>query len=282
MISMKILDINNLSVRYGKQEPTVKNINMSVNSKEIIGIVGESGSGKSTLIRAVLGLLPKGTSICSGDIVFKDKNLLKYSKKEWQELRGNRMAMIFQNAGGALTPIRKIGDQFIESIRSHFNMSKGDAYTEAVQMLEKLRLPDAKRIMNSYPFELSGGMKQRVGIAMAMTMEPEILLADEPTSALDATVQAQVVRQMMELRNNFNTSIIIVTHNIGVAAYMCDKIGVMQQGELVEWGSKEQVINNPKCEYTKKLLAAIPELEGRNLASRESADIEDKECNKAV
>lgn len=282
MISMKILDINNLSIKYGKEEPTLKNINISVNSKEIIGIVGESGSGKSTLIRAVLGLLPKGASICSGDIIFKNKNLLQYSKKEWQELRGNRMAMIFQNARSSLTPIKKIGDQFIESIRSHFNMSKADAYAEAVQMLGKMRLPDAKRIMNSYPFELSGGMKQRVGIAMAMTMEPEILLADEPTSALDVTVQAQVVRQMMELRNNFNTSIIIVTHNIGVAAYMCDKIGVMQQGELVEWGTKEQVINNPKCEYTKKLLAAIPELEGRNLASSERTDIESKECYEAV
>jgi ABC-type dipeptide/oligopeptide/nickel transport system, ATPase component len=282
MISMKLLDINNLSIKYREEEFAVKNINMSVNSKEIIGIVGESGSGKSTLISAILGLLPKGASVYSGDIIFKDKNLLQYSKKEWQEIRGNRMAMIFQNAGGSLTPIKKIGDQFIESIRSHFNMSKADAYAEAVDMLGKMRLPDAKRIMNSYPFELSGGMKQRVAIAMAMTMEPEILLADEPTSALDATVQAQVVRQMMELRKNFNTSIIIVTHNMGVAAYMCDKIGVMQQGELVEWGTKEQIINNPKCEYTKKLLSAIPELEGRNLASRERTDIEDKECYEAV
>lgn len=282
MMSEKILSINNLSIKYREQEPAVKNINMSVNSKEIIGVVGESGSGKSTLIRAVLGLLPKGASISSGDIILKDKNLLQFSKKEWQEIRGNKIAMIFQNAGSSLTPIKKIGDQFIESIRSHFNISKVDAYEKAVDMLGKMRLPDAKRIMNSYPFELSGGMKQRVAIAMAMTMEPEILLADEPTSALDVTVQAQVVRQMMELRNNFNTSIIIVTHNMGVASYMCDKIGVMQHGELVEWGSKEQVINNPKCKYTKKLLSAIPELEGRNLASRKRTDIEDKECYEAV
>ncbi|AKA67642.1 ABC transporter ATP-binding protein [Clostridium scatologenes] len=282
MMSMKLLDINNVSIKYRGQEPTVKNINMSVNSKEIIGIVGESGSGKSTLIRAILGLLPKGASICSGDIIFKDKNLLKYSKKEWQEIRGNRMAMIFQNAGGSLTPIKKIGDQFIESIRSHSSITKADAYEKAVHMLGKMRLPDTERIMNSYPFELSGGMKQRVAIAMAMTMEPEILLADEPTSALDVTVQAQVVRQMMELKNNFNTSIIIVTHNMGVAAYMCDKIGVIHKGELVEWGTKEQVIDNPKCEYTKKLLAAIPELEGSNFASRERTDIEDKECYEAV
>jgi ABC-type dipeptide/oligopeptide/nickel transport system ATPase component len=282
MINEKILSINNLSIKYGKQEPVVKNISMSIGSKEIIGIVGESGSGKSTLIRAVLGLLPKGASISSGNIILKDKNILQYSKKEWQEIRGNRMAIVFQNAGVALTPIKKIGNQFIESIRSHFNISKTDAYDKAVDMLGKMRLPDAKRIMNSYPFELSGGMKQRVGIAMAMTMEPEILLADEPTSALDVTVQAQVVKQMMELRDNFNTSIIIVTHNMGVAAYMCDKIGVMQKGELVEWGTKNQVIDNSRCEYTKKLLAAVPELEECNLVSRESTNIENKECYEAV
>ena len=282
MMNEDILSINDLSIKYGKQDLAVQNINMSVRSKEIIGIVGESGSGKSTLIRAILGLLPKGASICSGDIILKDKNLIQYSKKEWQEIRGNRIAMIFQNAGGSLTPIKKIGNQFIESIRSHFDISKKDAYDKAASMLGKMHLPNTERIMNSYSFELSGGMKQRVAIAMAMTMEPEILLADEPTSALDVTVQAQVVRQMMELKNNFNTSIIIVTHNMGVAAYMCDKIGVMQNGKLVEWGTKEQIINNPKCKYTKKLLAAIPELEGRKLASRERGGIEDKECYEAV
>lgn len=282
MMREEILRINNLSIKYGMQEPVVKNISMSIASKEIVGIVGESGSGKSTLIRAILGILPKGADISSGNIIYKDKDILKYSKKEWQEIRGNRMAIVFQDVGGSLTPIKKVGNQFIESIRSHFNISKADAYDKAVNMLAKMRLPDTKRIMNSYPFELSGGMKQRVGIAIAMTMEPEILLADEPTSALDVTVQAQVVRQMIELRDNFNTSIIIVTHNMGVASYMCDKIGVMQSGELVEWGSKDEVINNPKCQYTVKLLSAIPELEECNLASRERTNIDNKECCKAI
>lgn len=279
---MKILDINNLSIKYGEQKPAVKNIDMSVKSKEIVGIVGESGSGKSTLIRAILGILPKGATVCSGDVIFKDRNLLQYSKKEWQEIRGNKMAMIFQDAGRSLTPIKKIGNQFIESIKSHFDISKADAHAKAFDMLGRMRLPDAERIMKSYPFELSGGMKQRVAIAMAMTMEPEILLADEPTSSLDVTVQAQVVRQLMELRNNFSTSIIIVTHNMGVASYMCDKIGVMKQGELVEWGTKDQVINNPQCEYTVKLLSAIPELGECKFAKRETTYIEDKKSYEAV
>lgn len=279
---MEILSINNLSIKYGEQNPVVKNINMSMDHKEIVGIVGESGSGKSTLIRSILGLLPKGSSICSGDIIFKDKSLLQYSKKEWEEIRGNRIGMIFQDAGGSLTPIKKIGDQFIETIRSHFNISKADAYDKAIDMLGKMRLPDSNRIMKSYPFELSGGMKQRVAIAMAMVMEPEILLADEPTSALDVTVQAQVVRQMMELRDNFNTSIIIVTHNMGVASYMCDKIGVMQQGELVEWGTKDQVINNPQYEYTRKLLSAIPELGECNFAKEERTYIENEKYYEAL
>lgn len=272
MIDEKILDINNLYIRYGKQEPVVKDVNISINHKEIVGIVGESGSGKSTLIRAVLGILPTGSSISSGNIIFKDRNLLEYSEKEWRGIRGNSIAMIFQDAGRSLTPILKIGDQFIETIRSHFHISKLDAHDKAIDMLGKMRLPDADRIMNSYPFELSGGMKQRVAIAMAMTMEPELLLADEPTSSLDVTIQAQVVREMMELRDNFNTSIIIVTHNMGVASYMCDKIGVMKQGELVEWGIKEQVINNPKSEYTKNLLRAVPELGGYNNEGRKNTN----------
>jgi ABC-type dipeptide/oligopeptide/nickel transport system ATPase component len=269
MIEKSFLNINNLSIKYGTQEPVVKNISMSIGKNDIVGIVGESGSGKSTLIRSLLGILPTGSSICSGDIIFKDKNLLKLSQKEWRGIRGNKIAMIFQDAGRSLTPILKIGDQFIETIRSHFNISKADAHDKAIDMLGKMQLPDASRIMNSYPFELSGGMKQRVAIAMAMTMEPELLLADEPTSSLDVTVQAQVVREMMELRKNFNTTIIMVTHNMGVAAYMCDKIGVMNQGELVEWGTKDQVIDHTKSDYTRKLLAAVPELGGYNIEGKD-------------
>lgn len=261
-MNSKILSVNNLSVSYRKRNPVLKDINISINSKEIVGIVGESGSGKSTLLRSILRLLPKGASILQGDIIFKNTNIMKYSKKELREIRGNKIAMIFQDSGTFLTPIKKIGDQFIETIRSHFTVTKKEAYNMAVGMMERMHLTDAPSIMNSYTFQLSGGMKQRVAIAMAMVMKPELLLADEPTSALDVTMQSQVVREMMEMRERFNTSIVIVTHNMGVAAYMCDKIGVMYKGELVEWGTKDDIINNPKEEYTKKLLLAIPKLEG--------------------
>lgn len=257
-----ILNINNVSIEYKKYDPIVKSLSMVVNSKEIVGIVGESGSGKSTLIRAILGLLSDGGTVTDGEIIFKGKNLLECSKKEWRDIRGNKIAMIFQDSGNFLNPTRKIGSQFIESIQCHMQISKSDAYDKAINMFRKMQLPDGNHIMSSYPFQLSGGMNQRVAIAMAMVMEPELLLADEPTSALDVTIQAQVVRHMMDLRNNFNTSIIIVTHNMGVAAYMCDKIGVMKQGELVEWGSKHQVINNPKNDYTLNLLSSVPELGG--------------------
>ncbi|MDW8802897.1 ABC transporter ATP-binding protein [Clostridium sp. A1-XYC3] len=282
MMNREILKVKSLSIKYGKEAPVVKNVNMLIGHKEIVGIVGESGSGKSTLIRSILGLLPKGSSISSGEIIFKEKNLLECSKKEWREIRGTRIGMVFQDAGRSLTPIRKIGDQFIESIRSHFSISKADAYNEAVKMLKKMYLKKEDNIMNSYPFQLSGGMKQRAAIAMAMTMEPELLLADEPTSALDPTVQAQIVRQMMELRNNFNTSIIIVTHNIALASYICDTIGVMHQGELVEWGTREQIIDSPGCEHTKNLLSAVPQLEECNLVRKKSAYIEDKKRYEAV
>ncbi|MHC6180332.1 ABC transporter ATP-binding protein [Clostridium sp. JNZ X4-2] len=271
MTSKSILDIKNISIKYGEQAPVVENLSMTVKNKEIVGIVGESGSGKSTIIRAVLGLLPAGAAVSSGNIIFKNEDIFNYSERKWREIRGNRMAVIFQDSGEFLTPVKKVGNQFVETIRSHFRISKKEAFDKAVFMIKKMDMADAAAVMNSYPFQLSGGMKQRVAIAMAMVMKPELLLADEPTSALDVTVQAQVVKQMAELRKNFNTSIVLVTHNLGVAAYICDKIGVMQEGRLVEWGTKDQVINNPRNKYTMELLSAVPELEGCDFGGKEAA-----------
>lgn len=263
----KMLEINDLTVQYGKNKPTVEHFNLSVEKGEIIGVVGESGSGKTTVIRAVLGALPGAGKVTAGDILYDGKSLLKNSTEEWRKLRGTTMSMIFQDCGGTLNPMRKIGSQFVEYITTHKKMSKQDAWKLAVAMLENMRLPDGENIMNSYPHQLSGGMRQRVGIAIAMTFQPELLLADEPTSALDVTTQAQIVRQMMELRERNGTSIIIVTHNLGVAAYMSDQLIVMQYGKIVDQGTRDKVMNHPVSDYTKQLLASVPEMEGERFVS---------------
>lgn len=258
-----MLEIKDLAVQYGKQDPTIEHFNLSMKKGEIISIVGESGSGKTTVIRAVLGALPGTGRVSSGDILFHGESLLKNTGNEWRKIRGSKMSMIFQDCGGTLNPIRKIGSQYVEYIRTHESVSKQEAWNKAVSMLSKMRLPDVENIMNSYAYQLSGGMRQRVGIAMAMTFNPELLLADEPTSALDVTTQAQIVRQMMELRDDYGTGIIIVTHNIGVAAYMADQLIVMHHGKVVDHGTREEVLNNPTSDYTRKLLEAVPEMEGK-------------------
>lgn len=258
-----MLEIKDLAVQYGKQDPTIEHFNLSMKKGEIISIVGESGSGKTTVIRAVLGALPGAGRVSSGDILFHGESLLKNTGNEWRKIRGSKMSMIFQDCGGTLNPIRKIGSQYVEYIRTHESVSKQEAWNRAASMLSKMRLPDVENIMNSYAYQLSGGMRQRVGIAMAMTFNPELLLADEPTSALDVTTQAQIVRQMMELRDDYGTGIIIVTHNIGVAAYMEDQLIVMHHGKVVDHGTREEVLNNPTSDYTRKLLEAVPEMEGK-------------------
>lgn len=184
-----MLEIKDLAVQYGNQIPTIEHFDLSMKKGEIISIVGESGSGKTTVIRAVLGALPGAGRVASGDILFHGKSLLKNSQSDWRKLRGSKISMIFQDCGGTLNPIRKIGSQYVEYICTHEPMAKKEAWQKAVSMLSKMRLPDAENIMNSYPYQLSGGMRQRVGIAMAMTFNPELLLADEPTSALDVTTQ---------------------------------------------------------------------------------------------
>ena len=177
---------------------------------------------------------------------------------------GNEMSMIFQDSGNMINPIRRIGEQFIDYIRTHQpEKSRGEAYEMATGMLTNVRLPNPENIMNSYPFELSGGMRQRVGIAMAMIFSPKILLADEPTSALDVTTQAQIIRQIVDIRNEYKVAVIIVTHNIGVASYISNKIMVMQGGKVVEYGKREDVIGNPQHEYTKQLLRAVPIIGGK-------------------
>ena len=191
--------------------------------------------------------------------------MLRNTLSQWRELRGTEITMISQDSGGTLNPIRKIGKQFVEYIQTHCKMSTKEAEEKSKDMFSKVNLPDPEIIMKSYPHQLSGGMKQRVGIAMALTFHPKIILADEPTSALDVITQAQIVKEIMELRKAFDTSIIMVTHNLGVAAYISDKIIVMQNGKIADAGDKNKIINNPKSDYTKKLLAAVPEIGGERL-----------------
>mgnify|MGYP000916449566 FL=1 len=260
-----MLEIKDLTIQYGDKAPVVENFSLSLKKGEIITIVGESGSGKSTVLSSILGLLPNGGKIISGDIIYNGESMLSKSLNQWRELRGTEITMISQDSGGTLNPIRKIGKQFVEYIQTHSKMSTKEAEEKAKDMFSKVNLPDPEIIMKSYPHQLSGGMKQRVGIAMALTFHPKIILADEPTSALDVITQAQIVKEIMDLRKKFDTSIIMVTHNLGVAAYISDKIIVMQNGKIVDAGNKNEVIENPKSDYTKKLLAAVPEIGGERL-----------------
>ncbi len=261
---MDLLNMKDITVSYGKNAlPSVENFNLDMKEGQIVSIVGESGSGKTTVIRSVLGLLPGNGRVEQGDILFRGNSLLNLNKEQWKELRGSEISMIFQDSGAMINPIRKIGDQFVEYIRTHQKMPKKEAWAKAADMLTRMNLPHSDNIMKSYPFQLSGGMRQRVGIAMAMTFQPKLLLADEPTSALDVTTQAQIVRQFMELREQYGTSMIIVTHNIGVATYMADQLLVMKNGKIVDAGTRDSVIKHPASDYTKNLLAAVPELEGK-------------------
>lgn len=249
-----MLEIKNLTIKYEDKGEVVKKVNLSVEKGEIIGIVGESGSGKSTLIKSIVGGLSSDSEIVSGSITFENRNPILS--------RGKEIAMIFQDNRNTLNPIRKIGSQFVELIQEHSNLSKKEAREKAISMLKRMNLPDVENIMESYPHQLSGGMCQRIGIAMAMVFNPKLLLADEPTSALDVTTQAQIVQELINLRDEYGTAIIIVTHNLGVAAYMSDRILVMKNGEVVEEGITSQVIRDSQNDYTKLLISSVPELRG--------------------
>lgn len=256
----EILNLKNLSVSYGDID-ILKNIDISLNKGEILGIVGESGSGKSTLIKSIIGLLDNNASTY-GNINFEGKDLTSLSLNDYRKIRGSKISMIFQNPTEYFNPTRKIGKQFIETIRSHKEVSKQDIQKKSIETFKFLGLNDSKKVWDSYPFELSGGMNQRVAIALSIMLEPNLLLADEPTSALDVTVQAQVVKELLKLREKLNTSIILVTHNIGVVSYMADNIGVMYGGRIIEYGASKEVINNPKHPYTKMLISSIPIING--------------------
>ena len=261
-----LLEVKNLHIQYAGTE-MVHDISFSLDSGEVLSLVGESGSGKTSVIRAILGCLPHEGRVNEGEIIFSGVNMLKNTPKMWRDISGRNISMIFQDSGSMMNPIRTIGSQFVEYILEHSSMDPQKAEKEAKEMLDKMQLPNPDTIMDSFPFELSGGMRQRVGVAMAMFFRPQLLLADEPTSALDVTTQAQVVKELMKICREDGTAIILVTHNLGVATYMSDKIMVMQNGHVVEEGTSEAIIENPQANYTKELLHSVPQIGGMSYAS---------------
>ena len=238
----------------------VQDVSFDLQAGEILGIAGESGSGKSTLLKAAMGLLGRDGLVTRGDILYLDKNLPDRSERDMRSLCGPEIGMIFQTAGPSFIPIRTIGAQIREMMAAHGHTDKKDVETQAQDLLTKLGFTDPRRILDSYPFELSGGMQQRVGVAAAMLLKPKVLLADEPTSALDVTVQKQGSEEMLLARKLFGTAILLVTHNIGVIKAMADTMLIMKDGQMVEYGDVQEILQHPRTSYTKKLLAAVPKL----------------------
>ena len=255
-----LLEIKDLEAGYDDLK-IISDINLKVKKGEILGIVGESGSGKSTLLKSIMQIRETGVKVFKGEILFNGNSILNLPKKENRMMRGNHIGVIFQNPGASLNPTRKIKKQFEETLKSHKTDLKD--FEEAVlNLFEKLNLKNGRRILNSYPFELSGGMNQRVAIAIAMILNPELLLADEPTSALDAPIQYQVIEEMIKIRNDFKNSIVVITHNMGVVSKMADNVAIMYGGRILEYGDVKKILKEPKHPYTKALLDAIPKLNG--------------------
>ena len=258
----EILRYEHVDIAYN-DKVVVQDVSFTLEDGEILGIVGESGSGKSTVIKAAMGLLGPAGQVTRGDIYYNGNDLPDLSPAQIRRLNGPELGMIFQSAGASFCPIRTVGAQLYESMTEHESIGRDEFNRRAVELLQKIGFDNPQRILDSYPFELSGGMQQRVGIAAAMLLNPKILLADEPTSALDVTTQAQIVRQMMELRDEYGTSIIIVTHDIGVAAYMADHVVVMKDGRIEDQGDRDHILNHSENEYTRRLIAAVPSLGGK-------------------
>ena len=249
-----MLQLKDVTISY-KNEPTVEHFNLNMKQGQIVSLVGESGSGKTTVIRAILGLLAGGGKVSEGRVLFENQDLLSYTNEQWRKLRGTQISMIFQDSGAMMNPTRKVGKVFTEYILTHEKISKKEAWAKGCEMLGRMNLASPDNVMNSYPFQLSGGMRQRVGIAMGMTYQPKLLLADEPTSALDPISTSKI-------RDNYGTSIIVVTHNLGVAAYMSDYIVVMKNGKIEDEGTREHILHETENEYTKSLLNAVPSVGG--------------------
>lgn len=258
-----LLDIKNLEIQYVKNDETVyavNGINIELAEGETLGLVGETGAGKTTTALGIMRLISGPTGkIKGGTINFEGKNILEISEEEIRKIRGNDISMIFQDPMTSLNPVMTVGEQIAEVIQIHQKVSNEEAMNKAAEMLELVGIPGARR--NDYPHQFSGGMKQRVVIAIALACNPKLLIADEPTTALDVTIQAQVLDLMSDLKNKLKTAMILITHDLGVVAQVCDKVAIMYAGEIVESGSLENIFENPSHPYTMGLFGSIPSLD---------------------
>ncbi|MEW5817300.1 MAG: oligopeptide/dipeptide ABC transporter ATP-binding protein, partial [Spirochaetota bacterium] len=259
-----LLSVKNLSLHFHIDEKTIKAVNgadFHIQTNEVFGLVGESGSGKSVSALSILRLLPSPPCKINGEIVFKGEDLQGLTEKQMRKIRGRDITMIFQEPMSSLNPVLTIGDQISESIWLHQNMNKKDAWKKAVEMLKLVRIPEPSRAAKKYPHELSGGMKQRAMIAMALATNPSLLIADEPTTALDVTIQKQILFLIKELRREFRTSVLFITHNLGVMAEIADRVAVMYAGKILECASVKEIFHKPLHPYTMCLLRSIPRID---------------------
>ena len=259
----QLLEIEHLNIRFvngGKETEVVSDLSLSLDRRETLGIVGESGSGKSVTSLSIMRLHPDETTRIKGAIRFEDKDLLALSEREMQDIRGNKIAMIFQEPMTSLNPIHTVGKQIAESVLLHSKATKKEAMARARQLLELCGIPDPDQRMKEYPHQLSGGMRQRVMIAIALACDPELLIADEPTTALDVTIQAQILELMKAIKKDRDMSIIMITHDLGIVYDFCDRVVVMYTGEVVESAPVKELFATPLHPYTEGLIGALPRL----------------------
>ena len=262
-MSENILEVQDLEIRYVTDEETVRAVNdisFSLKEGESIGLVGETGAGKTTTALGIMGLVPDPPGeVVGGSIVFDGQDLLKLPEKQMREIRGGKISMIFQDPMTSLNPVMTVGDQIAEVVLLHNKMSKAEAKKRAMEMLEQVGIPGSR--CDDYPHQFSGGMKQRVVIAIALACSPKLLIADEPTTALDVTIQAQVLELMRKLKETYNTSMILITHDLGVVAKICDKVAVVYAGEIIETGTLKEIYTDKRHPYTIGLFDSLPDIE---------------------
>ena len=262
-MARKLLSVRNLKTSFFThvgEVKAVRGISFDVNEGEVLGIVGESGSGKSVTSLSIMGLLQYPGRVVDGEILLNGEDILTYSKNQMRRVRGKEIAMIFQDPMTSLNPVYTIGNQIMEMILEHEKMSRREARARAIEMLKLVGIPAAEKRIDSYPHEFSGCMRQRVMIALALSCNPKLLIADEPTTALDVTIQAQVLELMKKLKAQYQTAMVMITHDLGIVAEICDYVAIMYAGEVVEYGTREHIFNSTAHPYTKGLFACIPDI----------------------